>query len=108
MVSVVQTEQFAGQAYLQYGATYSLGNGEKMTLGELLDMEQTEAETLVAQQFGGVVQTDPDTFYENAQAYVQNHVDEMEYYRCDEGLDVFFQAGIIAPESAGILEMVMQ
>lgn len=108
MLSVVQMEDFAGDKYLQYAATYELGNGDKMTLGELLDMKEAKAEATVVQQFGGVVQSDPDTFNADAADYINEHLDEVQYYRYDEGLGVFCQPGTIAPESAGILEMVIR
>lgn len=108
MLSVVQMEDFAGEKYLQYAATYSLGSGDKMTLGELLDMKESKAEATVIQQFGGVVQSDPATFHADAAEYIKKHLDEVQYYRYDEGLGVFCQPGTIAPESTGVLEMVIQ
>ena len=108
MLSVVQCENFAGVQYLQYAATYNLGNGEKMTMGEIMDMKETEAQETVAKMFCGVAQSDPDTFHADAEEYINANIDQVQYYRCNEGLGVFFQAGAIAPESAGILEMVMQ
>ena len=89
-------------------ATYNLGDGEKMTMGEIMDMKETEAQETVAKMFCGVAQSDPDTFHADAEAYINANIDQVQYYRCNEGLGVFFQAGAIAPESAGILEMVMQ
>ena len=108
MLSIVQCENFANRAYLQYAATYSLGSGQPMSLGEVTGMKQTEAEEIVAKQFGGVVQSDPDTFYADAADYISQNMDKLQYYRANEGLGAFFQAGEIAPEEAGILEMVMQ
>lgn len=108
MLSVVQCESFVGEQYLQYAATYNLGNGEKMTMGEIMDMKEAEAQETVAKMFCGVAQSDPDTFHDDAEDYINANIDQVQYYRCNEGLGVFFQAGAIAPESAGILEMVMQ
>lgn len=108
MLSVVQMEDFAGEKYLQYAATYSLGDGNKMTLGELMNMKEREAEATVVKQFGGVVQSDPSTFHADAADYIKNHLDEVQYYRYSEGLGVFCQPGTIAAESAGVLEMVIQ
>lgn len=108
MLSVVQMEDFAGETYRQYAATYSLGSGDKMTLGELMNMKEREAESTVIKQFGGVVQSDPSTFNTDAADYIKEHLDEVQYYRYNEGLGVFCQPGTIAPESAGVLEMVIQ
>ena len=58
MLSVVQCENFASVQYLQYAATYNLGNGEKMTMGEIMDMKETEAQETVAKMFCGVAQSD--------------------------------------------------
>lgn len=108
MLSVVQAENFAGQRYLQYAATYSLADGEKMTLGQLMDMKESEAEETVEKQLCGVVQAYPDTFHADAQEYIQQHFSEVQYYRCAEGMGVFFQAGDIAPAELGVQEIVMQ
>lgn len=107
MLSVVQGQRY-GQDYVQYAATYSLANGEKMTLGELMNMKEAEAEKTVEKQLCGVVQAYPDTFYADAQEYIQQHFSEVQYYRCAEGMGVFFQAGEIAPEELGVQEIVMQ
>ena len=40
--------------------------------------------------------------------YIKEHLDEVQYYRYDEGLGVFCQPGTIASESTGVLEMVIQ
>lgn len=108
MLSIVQCENFANRAFLQYAATYSLGNGEKLSLGDVTGMKQEEAEKIIIQQFGGVVQSDPDTFHADAAEYIAQNIDKLQYYRANEGLGAFFQPGEIAPEEAGILEMVMQ
>lgn len=108
MLSILQTENFADGSNRQYAATYRLSDGEKMTLGEVLNMDQKEAEALIIQQFGGVIQTDPNTFHADAADYVKDHLDQMQYYRNAGGLSIFFQAGEIAPESAGILEIIVQ
>ena len=83
-------------------------NGKKATLGELLDKKESQAEELVLQQLGGVIQSDPNTFHSDAADYVQNNLDKLQYYRSSEGLTVFFQAGEIAPESVGVIEIVIQ
>lgn len=108
MLSVVQMEDFAGEQYLQYAATYSLHDGNKMTLGALMDMKESQAKQVVLQQFGGVVQSDSTTFHADAADYIKEHFDEVQYYRYNEGLGVFCQPGTVAPESAGILEIVIQ
>lgn len=107
MLSVVQGQRY-GQDYVQYAATYSLANGKKMTLGELMNMKEAEAEKTVEKQLCGVVQAYPDTFHADAQEYIQQHFSEVQYYRCAEGMGVFFQAGDIAPEELGVQEIVMQ
>lgn len=108
MLSVVQCETYGEIQYLQYAATYDLGSGKKMSMGEIMDMKEAKAEETVAKMFCGVVQSDPNTFNADAEDYIQANLDRVQFYRCDEGLGVFFQAGAIAPASAGILEMVMQ
>lgn len=107
LVSIVERQNLAGE-YRQYAATYSLKDGKKATLGELLDKKESQAEELVLQQLGGVVQSDPNTFHSDAADYVQNNLDKLQYYRSSEGLTVFFQAGEIAPESVGVIEIVIQ
>lgn len=107
MLSVVQGQR-CGQDYVQYAATYSLADGKKMTLGELMNMKEAEAEKTVEKQLCGVVQAYPDTFHADAQEYIQQHFSEVQYYRCAEGMGVFFQAGDIAPEELGVQEIVMQ
>lgn len=107
LVSIVEHQNLAGE-YRQYAATYSLQNGKKATLGELLDKKESQAEELVFQHLGGVIQSDPNTFHSDAADYVQNNLDKLQYYRSSEGLAVFFQAGEIAPESVGVIEIVIQ
>ena len=107
-LSVVEIENLGNQQYYQYAATYSLADGEKMTLGDLLDMKQSKAEETVVQQFGGVIQSDPATFHADAADYVKEHLDLLQYYRTSEGLTIFFQAGEIAPASVGVIEIVIQ
>lgn len=108
MLSILLNENFADGSNRQYAATYSLANGEKMTLDEVLNMGEKEAENLIIQQFGGVIQTDPNTFHTDALEYVEQNLSQMQYYRNAGGLSVFFQAGEIAPESNGILEIIIQ
>ena len=107
MLSIVEG-QCCGQDYFQYAATYSLTDGEKMTLGELMDMKEDKAEEAIIKQFGGVIQSYPDAFNDDAADYVASHIDEVQYYRYSEGLGVFFPVGTIAPEEMGVQEMVMQ
>ncbi len=107
MLSIVEG-QCCGQDYFQYAATYSLTDGEKMTLGELMDMKEDKAEETIIKQFGGVIQSYPDAFNDDAADYVASHIDEVQYYRYSEGLGVFFPVGTIAPEEMGVQEMVMQ
>lgn len=107
MLSIVEG-QCCGQDYFQYAATYSLADGEKMTLGELMDMKEKKAEETIIKQFGGVIQSYPDAFNDDAADYVASHIDEVQYYRYSEGLGVFFPVGTIAPEEMGVQEMVMQ
>ncbi len=107
MLSIVEG-QCCGQDYFQYAATYSLTDGEKMTLGELMDMKEDKAEETIIKQFGGVIQSYPDAFNGDAADYVASHIDEVQYYRYSEGLGVFFPVGTIAPEEMGVQEMVMQ
>ena len=107
MLSIVEG-QCCGQDYFQYAATYSLTDGEKMTLGELMDMKEDKAEEAIIKQFGGVIQSYPDAFNGDAADYVASHIDEVQYYRYSEGLGVFFPVGTIAPEEMGVQEMVMQ
>lgn len=108
MLSVVTSETFNEGTYRQCAATYNLHTGDKMTLGEVLQMKEDEAEALVVQQFGGVVQTDPATFNSDAAEYIASNLDRLQFYREDMGLAVFFQPGEIAPESSGVLEIVIQ
>lgn len=107
MLSIVEG-LCCGQDYFQYAATYSLTDGEKMTLGELMDMKEDKAEEAIIKQFGGVIQSYPDAFNDDAADYVASHIDEVQYYRYSEGLGVFFPVGTIAPEEMGVQEMVMQ
>lgn len=107
LLSVVELESFGG-SYQKYAATYSLSSGEKMTLGQVLGMDEEEAAQTVAKQFDGVIQTDPDTFNADAREYVSSHIDQIQFYRCSEGLDVFFQAGEVVPKELGVLEIVIQ
>ena len=107
MISIVEGQR-CNQDYFQYAATYSLADGEKMTLGELMDMDEAKAEETVIKQFGGIIQSYPDAFHADAADYVQNHIDEVQYYRYSEGLGVFFPVGSIADAEQGVQEMVMQ
>ncbi len=107
MISVVEGQR-CGQDYFQYAATYSLADGKKMTLGELMDMDEAKAEEMVIKQFGGIIQSYPDAFHADAADYAAKHIDEVQYYRYSEGLGVFFPVGSIAPEEQGVQEMVMQ
>ncbi|MBQ5858884.1 MAG: hypothetical protein IIW51_07720 [Peptococcaceae bacterium] len=107
MISIVEGQR-CGQDYFQYAATYSLADGKKMTLGELMDMNEEKAEETVSKQFGGIIQSYPDAFHADAAEYVTEHIDEVQYYRYSEGLDVFFPVGSIAPAEQGVQEMVMQ
>jgi len=107
MISVVQGQR-CGDDYFQYAATYSLTDGEKMTLGELMDMKEARAEETVIKQFGGIIQSYPDAFHADAAEYVNSHIDEVQYYRYSEGLGVFFPVGTIADAEMGVQEMVMQ
>ena len=107
MISIVEGQR-CGQDYFQYAATYSLADGKKMTLGELMDMNEEKAEETVSKQFGGIIQSYPDAFHADAAEYVTEHIDEVQYYRYSEGLGVFFPVGSIAPEEMGVQEMVMQ
>lgn len=107
MLSVVEGLR-CGDAYQQHAATYSLTDGHKMTLGELMDMKEKTAEETVIKQFGGIIQSYPDAFNADAADYVSEHIDEVQFYRYSEGLAVFFPVGTIAPEDMGVQEMVMQ
>lgn len=107
MISIVEGQR-CGQDYFQYAATYSLADGKKMTLGELMDMNEEKAEETVSKQFGGIIQSYPDAFHADAAEYVTEHIDEVQYYRYSEGLGVFFPVGSIAPAEQGVQEMVMQ
>ena len=107
MISIVEGQR-CGQDYFQYAATYSLADGKKMTLGELMDMNEKKAEETVSKQFGGIIQSYPDAFHADAAEYVTEHIDEVQYYRYSEGLGVFFPVGSIAPAEQGVQEMVMQ
>ena len=107
MISIVEGQR-CGQDYFQYAATYSLADGKKMTLGELMDMNEEKAEETVSKQFGGIIQSYPDAFHADAAEYVTEHIDEVQYYRYSEGLGVFFPVGSIAPSEMGVQEMVMQ
>lgn len=107
MISIVEGQR-CGQDYFQYAATYSLADGKKMTLGELMDMNEEKAEETVSKQFGGIIQSYPDAFHADAAEYVAEHIDEVQYYRYSEGLGVFFPVGSIAPSEMGVQEMVMQ
>ena len=107
MISIVEGQR-CGQDYFQYAATYSLADGKKMTLGELMEMNEEKAEETVSKQFGGIIQSYPDAFHADAAEYVTEHIDEVQYYRYSEGLGVFFPVGSIAPAEQGVQEMVMQ
>ena len=107
MISIVEGQR-CGQDYFQYAATYSLADGKKMTLGELMDMNEEKAEETVSKQFGGIIQSYPDAFHADAAEYVTENIDEVQYYRYSEGLGVFFPVGSIAPAEQGVQEMVMQ
>ena len=107
MISIVEGQR-CGQDYFQYAATYSLADGKKMTLGELMDMNEEKAEETLSKQFGGIIQSYPDAFHADAAEYVTEHIDEVQYYRYSEGLGVFFPVGSIAPAEQGVQEMVMQ
>ena len=107
MISIVEGQR-CGQDYFQYAATYSLADGKKMTLGELMDMNEEKAEETVSKQFGGIIQSYPDAFHADAAEYVTEHINEVQYYRYSEGLGVFFPVGSIAPAEQGVQEMVMQ
>ncbi len=107
MISVVEGQR-CGQDYFQYAATYNLSDGAKMTLGELMDMKEDKAEEMIIKQFGGVIQSYPDSFHTGAADYVTEHIDEVQYYRYSEGLGVFFPVGSIAPADMGVQEMVIQ
>ena len=107
MISIVEGQR-CGQDYFQCAATYSLADGKKMTLGELMDMNEEKAEETVSKQFGGIIQSYPDAFHADAAEYVTEHIDEVQYYRYSEGLGVFFPVGSIAPAEQGVQEMVMQ
>ena len=107
MISIVQ-EQQCGDDYYQYAATYSLADGKKMSMGELLDMNENEAQETVIKQFGGIIQSYPDAFNTDAGDYISQHIDEVQYYRYSEGLGVFFPVGTIADAEQGVQEMVMQ
>lgn len=107
MLSIVEGQR-CGQDYFQYAATYSLADGEKMTLSELMDMKEEKAEETIIKQFSGIIQAYPDAFNADAADYVAAHIDEVQYYRYSEGLGVFFPVGTIAPEEMGIQEMVIQ
>ena len=107
MISIVEGQR-CGQDYFQYAATYSLADGKKMTLGELMDMNEEKAEETVSKQFGGIIQSYPDAFHADAAEYVMEHIDDVQYYRYSEGLGVFFPVGSIAPAEQGVQEMVMQ
>ncbi len=61
-----------------------------MTMGEIMDMKETEAQETVAKMFCGVAQSDPDTFHADAEEYINANIDQVQYYRCNEGLGVFF------------------
>lgn len=107
MLSIVEGLR-CGEDYQQYAATYSLTDGHKMTLGELMGMSEQEAEATVIQQFDGVIQSYPDSFHADAVDYVSAHIDEVQYYRYNEGMGIFFPVGVIAPDDMGVQEMVMQ
>lgn len=107
MLSIVEGLR-CGEDYQQYAATYSLTDGHKMTLGELTGMSEEKAEATVIQQFDGVIQSYPDSFHTDAAEYISSHIDEVQYYRYNEGLGVFFPVGVIAPDDMGVQEMVMQ
>ena len=107
MLSIVK-KQHCGDDYFQYAATYSLADGEKMSLGELMDMNEAKAQETIIKQFGGIIQSYPDAFNADAADYVSQHIDEVQYYRYSEGLGVFFPVGTIADAEQGVQEMVMQ
>ena len=107
MLSIVQSQTLAGTLVERKATTYDLSTGKPMTLGAIMDCSEKEAEALVKQQLGGVIQSDPATFSMDAASYMEDHFDQLQYYRSEEGLCVFFPAGSIAQESAGILEIVI-
>ncbi len=107
MISVVE-EQWFGQSYARLAATYSLSDGEKMTMGELMGMKEDKAEEYIIKMFSGIIQYDPASFHADAETYVIEHIKEVQYYYCNEGVAVFFPIGSIAPAEMGIQEMVVQ
>lgn len=96
------TTYAGGTEQVSYSShTYDLASGREVGLGMLVSDSQADLEALWQVSFGALIQADPDAFYPNAAARLQNNLDQIDFYLTDTGITFYITPDTIAPPEAG-------
>ena len=109
-VSVVLEERSfqGGQEQKTISAqTYNRQTGSVVSLSDLVTDSPSQTQALIQQGFMLLVDAQPDRFYTDAEARLQEHLDEVVYYLEGNHLVFALNSGILADASAGMVAFMV-
>lgn len=94
---------------LRNSAIYDMTTGKSLTLSDILNGDQKQIEQIILDGFSARIKAEPDTFYPEAETYLQEAIANKTYgyYLSEEGLTFYFQKYEIAPYAAGFQEYTL-
>ena len=84
------------------GVTFSLANGEAITLIDVFGFEETTVKSIVGSHFKDKINDDPSSYYDDAKEAASDYVDVSMFYLTEEGITVYLPMYSIAPFTTGI------
>lgn len=111
LISLILSDcNFAGWThpdYMMYAMTYNLETGKAVLLSELLNMSEAAVYELVFDMFVKMIEQNPEKFYHDSLACLEEALSELKWYLAEDGVHFFINPYEIAPYAAGVIEAVL-
>lgn len=90
------------------GYTFDLHTGEMLTLSDIVGNSETELKEIVTKHFAEYINTDPESFWENAVDTVRECTDmDSMFYLTEDGIVFYFEPYALACYAAGFQEVII-
>ncbi len=111
IISVVCSDcNFSGgfhPSYVMYSMTYSLKTGKLINCTDILSIQEAELHKKVYNLFKTQIEKNPDIYYEDALACLDESLSELKWYLAEDGVHFFLNPYEIAPYASGVVEVVV-